>query len=345
MTDAREGNPTRPRATRAVEATGARPAPLYATIHSVLRDHLLDGRLPAGLVVGPTAIARLFGVSRIPAAAALAELAEQGLVDSFGGRGYLVPGGSEPLRMDLVEAGLVLPEGVGAGTASPTRREQIYPEVEHAVAGCLGYGRFMLNESALAQTYDVSRTIAHEVLAQLELAGVIEQDSNKRWYAGPFSAEDFARHFEMRWLFEPQALRQAYPMLKRADLEARLARVARISGPPVAPLELEGVEADLHTHTLAPCPNPVLLAALKRSQRLILVTHSTFADFQNSAEIGNMMRDHEAVYRALLDEDVDGAAAALEAHLRRSLAPCLDMLSQLPPIPESIRPPYLILAD
>jgi len=64
-----------------------------------------------------------------------------------------------------------------------------------------------------------------------------------------------------------------------------------------------------------------------------------------SAEIGIMMRDHEAVYRALLDDDIDKAAAALEAHLRRSLAPCLDMLAQLPPIPDNIRPPYLILAD
>jgi DNA-binding GntR family transcriptional regulator len=305
---------------------------------------LLESRLPAGLVIGPTAIARLFGVSRIPAAAALAELAGQGLVDTFDGRGYLVPGG-EPLRLNLVEAGLVLPEGVRSRTANRTRREQIYPEVEHAVAGCLAYGRFMLNESALAQTYDVSRTIAHEVLAQLELAGVIEQDSNKRWYAGPFTADDFARHFEMRWLFEPQALRQAFPALKRSEVQSRLARVARISGPPVHPLELEKVEADLHTHTLAPCPNEVLLAALKRSQRLILVTHSTFADFQNSAEISTMMRDHEAVYAALLEDDINAAAVALEVHLRRSLAPCLDMLAQLPAIPENIRPPYLILAE
>lgn len=328
---------------RAGAEAGVRPAPLYATIHDVLKAHLQQDRLPAGLVLGPTAIARLFGVSRIPAAAALAELAQQRLVDTFDGRGYVVPGGSEPIRMDLVEAGLVLPQGTGTSAAS--RREQIYPEVEHAVAGCLGYGRFMLNESALAQSYDVSRTIAHEVLAQLELAGVIEQDSNKRWYAGPFTAVDFARHFEMRWLFEPQALRQAFPFLKKADLQKRLDRVAQISGPPVHPLELEGVEADLHTHTLAPCPNPVLLSALKRSQRLILVTHSTFAEFQNSAEIGTMMRDHEAVYRALLEADIDKAAAALEAHLRRSLAPCLDMLAQLPPIPDNIRPPYLILAD
>lgn len=332
----------RRRAASMAAETGVRPAPLYATIHNVLKEHLQQDRLPAGLVLGPTAVARLFGVSRIPAAAALAELAGEGLVDTFDGRGYLVPGGSEPVRIDLVEAGLVLPQGIGGAAAS--RREQIYPEVEHAVAGCLGYGRFMLNESALAQTYDVSRTIAHEVLAQLELAGVIEQDSNKRWYAGPFTATDFARHFEIRWLFEPQALRQAFPMLDKADLRKRLARVAQISGPPVHPLELEGVEADLHMHTLALCPNPVLLAALKRSQRLILVTHSTFAEFQNLAEIGTMMRDHETVYRALLDDDIDKAATALEAHLRRSLEPCLNMLAQLPPIPDNIRPPYLVLA-
>jgi DNA-binding GntR family transcriptional regulator len=341
MTDAGTGHPARARgATRPAETTGMRPAPLYATIHGVLKDNLASGRLPAGLVIGPTAVARLFGVSRIPAAAALAELAGQGLVDSFDGRGYLVPGG-EPLRRDLIEAGLVLPEGVGA---TPSRREQIYAEVEHAVAACLPYGRFILNESALAQSYDVSRTIAHEVLAQLELAGVIEQDSNKRWYAGPFTAADFERHFEMRWLLEPLALRQSFPMLKHADLDARLRRVKAASRP-VPPLDLEQMEADLHTRTLALCPNPVLLRALKRSQRLILVTHSTFVDFQDHAEIGNMLDEHETVYRRLLAGDVEGAASTLEMHLRRSLTPCLDMLSRLPPIPEHVRPPYLVLAD
>jgi hypothetical protein len=60
-----------------------------------------------------------------------------------------------------------------------SRRDQIYPEVEHAILACLAYGRFLLNETVLAQHYDVSRTIAHEVLTQLSRGGVIEQDSNK----------------------------------------------------------------------------------------------------------------------------------------------------------------------
>lgn len=159
---------------------------------------------------------------------------DEGLIETFDGRGFVVPGapqGADPLRIDLGDAGLELPADLSSFVSN--RREQTYPEVEHAVAACLAYGRFMLNESALAEHYDVSRTVAHEVLTQLERA--IVQDSNKRWHAGPLSAAEFAHHFEMRWLLEPQALRHAFPSLARQDLLARADRVGAAGDGPVPP--------------------------------------------------------------------------------------------------------------
>ena len=48
---------------------------------------------------------------------------------------------------------------------TPNRQASIYPLVEHAVAASLSYGRFIVNESALAEHFSVSRTVAHEVLS------------------------------------------------------------------------------------------------------------------------------------------------------------------------------------
>ena len=61
----------------------------------MLREHLVDASLPPGLVFGETAVARAFGSSRIPAAAALQRLKSEGLLKSFDGRG-LIAAGADP---------------------------------------------------------------------------------------------------------------------------------------------------------------------------------------------------------------------------------------------------------
>ncbi|QWW71053.1 GntR family transcriptional regulator [Rhizobium sp. WYJ-E13] len=320
-------------------AAAVRSEPIYLTIYQVLRDHLERRALTPGLVLGQTNVARAFNVSRIPAGIALARLLSEDLVQTFEGRGYIVPGG-DPQRGDLFAAGLDLPHSLTVPVVN--RREQIYPEVEHAVAVCLAYGRFLLNETALAQHYDVSRTIAHEVLTQLERSGIIEQDSNNRWYAGPLSARVFRHHYDMRRLLEPEALRQAYASLDKPALEERRLRLKSLGSYPQAPEKLERAEADLHLDSLAPCPNTVLLSAVRRSQRVLIATHSTFANFRTEEEISRMISEHTRVYDALLAGDIDKASAALADHLRRALDPNLTILQHLPAIPAGLTPPYLI---
>ena len=151
--------------------------PLYALIYDVLREHIVDGSFPPGLVLGETSVARAFQASRVPAAVALRRLKRDGLLSDFDGRGYVTGGGAAPLRLELREAGLRLPDELKIRNS----RERIYPEVEHSVAACLAYGRFLLNESALAEHYGVSRTVAHEVLTRLERTGLVTQDLNQRW--------------------------------------------------------------------------------------------------------------------------------------------------------------------
>lgn len=320
-------------------AGGARDEPIYVTIEAVLREHLASRKLPAGLVLGQANVARAFNVSRVPAGIALSRLLDDGLVERFEGRGYVVPGAA-PFRAELLEAGLVVPAEVVNPTA--TRRDQIYSDVEHAVAACLPYGRFMLNETALAQYFDVSRTIAHEVLTQLERLGIVEQDSNNRWYAGPLSGDELEHHFEMRWILEPQALRHAYPLLGEGEIRDRLGRIEAARKYAIQPLDREQLEADLHVRTLAPCPNSLLLHAVQRSQRILIATHSAFASYQSPDEITLMSSEHVSIYKALLASDVNLACSILEAHLRRSLKPNLEILGRLDVLPEVLRLPYLV---
>lgn len=318
--------------------------PLYETIYAVLRAQIEGGQLPPGLVLGATGVARAFKASRSPAGVALRRLQREGLIATFGARGYVVAGDVAPLRLGLEAAGLELPASIEA-RGPRNSSERIYPEVEHAVAAGLAYGRFLLNESALAEHYGVSRTVAHEVLTRLERTGIVTQDRNQRWYAGPLTPEGIRQHFEIRWLLEPAALRQAFPHLGRSDLIARRARVDALLGGQRSAIRTESIERDLHFHTLKPCGNSLLLDMVRRSQLPLLATHSAFEHRQRPAEITTMAHEHRVVYDRLIAGDSAGAAAVLEAHLRRSVEPTIELWHQLGEVPETIGQAYLTRVD
>ncbi len=325
----------------AVELNGR---PLYEIIYEVLRQHLLDGSLPAGLVLGESSVARAFGSSRIPAAAALLRLSDEGLVRKFEGRGYLRAGSDAvlPVRQELIEAGLVLPSTVSGSLKSENHHGRIYPDVEHAVATCLGYGRFLVNESALAEHYGVSRTVAHEVLTRLERMGLIEKDMNQRWYAGPMTVDRLREHFEMRWLLEPVALGQAMEVLSPEDLKLKRERVEKAQHHPNAPLQLERLETDLHRDVVLSCANQQLRDTIERNALPLIATHSAFATQHYGEEIETMLSEHYMIFDELLLGHKQAAMAALEAHVRRSLEPNIERLKRLGPLPEALQRPFLV---
>ncbi len=326
----------------ATASAGASGAPLYAVIYDVLREHIVDGSFPPGLVLGEASVARAFQAGRMPAAVALRQLKRDGLVSDFDGRGYLTGRGAAPVRRDLVEAGLRLPAARAGAAKIRNRRERIYPDVEHSVAVCLPYGRFLLTESALAEHCGVSRTVAHEVLTRLERTGLVTQDMTQRWYAGPLTAELLREHYEMRWLLEPIALGQALPMLDGQEIAAKLQRAKDARRGRQKPAALERLEHDLHVDIVLRCENRQLRETIRRSQLPIIATHSTFEHEQDPHEIETMVAEHIAILTALRAGRRADAMAALEAHLRRSLQPNIELLRRLGPLPEDHRPPYLV---
>src|SRR5579863_111083 len=318
--------------------------PLYELIYDVLREHLLDCSFPPGLVFGEASVARAFGSSRIPAAAALQRLKSDGLLRGFDGRG-LIAAGPEPealLRAELADAGLRLPTGAARAPEIRRRHGRIYPLVEHAIAASLSFGRFLVNESALAEHYGVSRTVAHEVLARLERSGLIAQEGNQRWYAGPLTADDLKNHFEMRWLLEPVALGQSMERMDLDQVRARRRRVAMAIGRTITPLRFEKLEIELHVHTVLAQANPQMVGAIHRSQLLVIPTHSTFAALPHAEELTRTLEEHARVFDLILAGQKKSAMKALAGHVRRALEPNIERLRHIGPLPESIRPPFLM---
>ena len=240
-------------------------------------------------------------------------LKRDGLIRDFDGRGYVTGGDAAPVRIDLAEAGLRLPAALAGDLKIRNRRERIYPEVEHTVAACLSYGRFLLNESGLAEHHGVSRTVAHEVLTRLERTGLVTQDVNQRWYAGPLTAELLREHYEMRWLLEPIALGQALPGLDATEIAAKLragregARQPPQAAPSSSVSSMISMSTSCSAAATASSARPSGGASCRSSPPIPPSSASRIPH-----EIETMVAEHVAILWAIRDGRRAAAMAALE---------------------------------
>ena len=127
--------------------------PRYGLITLVLRSNIMSGVLPEGLVLLEGPIAALMQTSRMPVQAALQRLSAEGLVHRFDGRGYLVGAesqGAPPLRRDISEFALDVPQQVDTALQTRGTWKHCYDEVEEQVASCQVFGEFRIVETELA---------------------------------------------------------------------------------------------------------------------------------------------------------------------------------------------------
>jgi DNA-binding GntR family transcriptional regulator len=148
-------------------------------------------------------------------------------------------------------------------------------------------------------------------------------------------------HFEMRWLLDPAALSQSMGVLAAEEIVERRERIRRARKLRLTARIVEGLERDLHVDTVLKCHNQQLRDAIRRSQLPLIATHDTFKRYRDAGEMETLLAEHEAVFQQLIDGDLTGAMAALERHLRRSVAPSLELMSRFDSLPAARRAPFL----
>jgi putative spermidine/putrescine transport system substrate-binding protein len=301
---------------------GAAGKPYYEIVRDELVRNIASAKLWPGLVLLEGPIATRLGVSRGPVKRALELLAEDGLIRRFGGRGYLVGSLGDdamPIRVNLLTLDLEV-SGDIQDYAQRATWQKIYGDVAESVVACTPFGAYQISEAAMCAHFEVSRTVARDVLARLNHDGLIEKDRWSHWTAGPLTARDVREHYEMRRLLEPAALRLAATSLRRNVLEAMRARVeaARCVADDGGAEGLEALERDLHETCLAPVPNRRLVAAIRQS-RSPEVINRLFAQHFGLHDRAAALDEHDTVLSHLLKGDADGAAEALELHLELAL--------------------------
>lgn len=291
---------------------------LYTRAFDILVTRIVDGSLPPGTRLLESHIASDFGISRAPARQALRQLEAAGLVTRSDGHGYIVRGSIEaasafqPSPLQTVEP---------IRLTSAASWERIYSEVETGIVARTSYAGWRVIEAELAKYYDVSRTVARDVIARLHQRGIIRKDGKSRWYAPALTPDYVAELYEMRWVLEPVALVNAMPgvppgfvVSMRRHLEQALARAEELDG-----VALDELEAEMHVRLLGYCGNRTLMEALRLYQSLLIAHSFLYGRAPHLYPVEPFLPEHLTVVERLEAGHIAEAAKALEDHLRISL--------------------------
>jgi DNA-binding GntR family transcriptional regulator len=320
----------------------------YELVASALRSNIVSGRLEAGLVLLEGPIASLMKTSRAPVQAALRILEEEKLIRRFGGRGYLVgrPGTSlVPVRRDIGELGLRIPNEIDAALQNRGLWEVVYEEVESAVAACLIFGEFRIIESELGDYYGVSRTVVRDVLGRLHERGIIAKTSSSHWIVGPLTAESVRERFQVRRLLEPEALRLAGD---RIDLEkiAQLLEHERARDPAKqGAADWMQLERDLMEFCIFRAPNQHLVELIRHNQ-MPLAAASRALTKLGLPEDEIAVSEYLMLFELIAARAIDAAAIYLSNHLTALAEKNLARLKIVAVIGEAqVGVPYLTLRE
>lgn len=295
-----------------------RKRPAYALIADTLRETIAAGRLPAGAVLAEGALAALFGASRSPVKQAFAQLESEKLVRRFEGRGVLV-GDAEPRRIEITAATL----GLAADPSEAVRDDAwdtLYYALEREVIEASVFGRFRINELALARHFGVGRTVSRNLLLRAQTAGIVAKNDSAHWYVVAMDEARIRDLYELRVMLEPPLIRSAAQTITAGDLDAMAARhvAASKAMPDVGVAELDALEADVHVVCLSFGRNAEAREALKRTRCILAVGKHIQAAIAKIPQIDPFMDEHLTIIEALKAGDGDGAARALEEHLLSS---------------------------
>src|SRR5580700_9588446 len=310
----------------------------YEMVEEVLRQNIVGGHVPPGLVLLEGPIAALMQTSRAPVQTALLRLEAQGLVRRFNGRGFMVAGPGEtpePARIDLREVGLAIPKAIDDALQNRASWERIYETVENDVAACLVFGRYRLIEVELAEHFHVSRTVVRDVLGRLQERGLIRKNQSSHWIAGPLTARSIREHFSLRRILEPPALLSAAPRLDRTALTALHARF--LAAEQAQSFERgedpEVFETLLVDTCVLATPNALLAQTIRGNLLPVLAAERLLRQLGLPVERA-AITEHRLVVELLLQNAVEAAAAMLTTHLREAENRTIAQMKIVAVIPE-----------
>lgn len=309
--------------------------------YQLLKDMIGEGRLRAGEKLLEAEVAKAFGISRSPARHALRMLCQEKLIRESTGRGYEVAGRRTGQMVGLPCRAVL----DNVQILSVPQWERMYGQLERELCTQMIFSSVRIVEERVAEYFGVSRTVVRDVLARMHSVGLVSKDSLGRWVAAKVTPDKTHHMYELRWMLEPEALRQAAAHVPASYLEsARTTAADALDGFPREGFDTDVVEHDLHVTLLSHCPNEEILHALARTRVLFVPTRYLFDPVLHIPLdlIEDALREHVQIYTLLLDRKPAQAARALYEHLRQADDRWLQRFQGASVLNPVEMPPYLV---
>lgn len=185
------------------------------------------------------------------------------------------------------------------------------------LTGVLAPGQ-RLTEQSICQKYKVSRTPVREALRQLETDGLVENILNRGAFVIGLSSQDFEDMFELRKIYEVQAVKWAIERINEEEMDA-LEETFEF-------MEFYTMRNDIDKMLTinAGFHQVIYQASHNRMLQQLLSSYQTYLKYGPQTNIYeddylvSVLEEHRKIFRAFIDKDPEAGAEAMELHISNS---------------------------
>ncbi len=184
-----------------------------------------------------------------------------------------------------------------------------------------------IQERALAERLNVSRTPLRDAMHRLEGERVLERNASNRLFVRLVSIREIMEILHVRRMLESDAVTRAtgqIPQDRLVALRNKVDALSKATAP--APEEFHEVDSELHGLILDYCEN-TLLASLIADLRL--KTRMFSPNYLQKTRGPAVCMEHLAIIDALINEDTETAAAETQRHINNIRQSIIDKLSSV----------------
>ncbi len=177
-----------------------------------------------------------------------------------------------------------------------------------------------LNEVALAERLDVSRTPVREALGQLIGDGLVTRVPRRGFFVSELSRKEIEDLYLIRQMLDPEALRlSGIPAPVSLD---RLIRDNDVMSQESDPAALIDLDDRWHLDLVAGCPNQVLLELIRQFMARTRRYELLYMSDRGQARVA--IETHRAILDRLAGGELDEACVLLKQNMTEAMEPLFD---------------------
>lgn len=194
----------------------------------------------------------------------------------------------------------------------------LYQEIQHDILAGVFKSGSKLTEAEVCKRYTVSRTPVREAFRQLEADGLIENIPNRGAFVTGLSKRDIADLFDLRALFEVQAVEWAIRRMTEEDIDA-LRETVEFMEFYTLKNDIDKVlsfNSQFHSIIYSGTKDRMIQRTLFTYQTYI--KHSTPARSYTGDYLQTILEEHKNIFNAVETRNAAAGRKAMEYHMEQS---------------------------